>query len=48
MPLDSDGLFCKIVAGETPGTIIDSDELTVSFMDINPVTRGHALAVPRN
>jgi histidine triad (HIT) family protein len=48
MPADADCLFCKIVAGELPGTIIDSDELTVSFMDINPVTRGHALVVPRN
>jgi histidine triad (HIT) family protein len=47
MPADADCLFCKIVAGELPGTIIDSDELTVSFMDINPVTRGHALVVPR-
>jgi histidine triad (HIT) family protein len=47
MPADADCLFCKIVAEELPGTIIDSDELTVSFMDINPVTRGHALVVPR-
>jgi histidine triad (HIT) family protein len=48
MPADTDCLFCKIIAGDLPGTIIDSDELTVSFMDINPVTRGHALVVPRN
>ena len=41
-------MFCQIVAGETPGTIIDSDERTVTFMDIYPVTRGHALVVPRN
>ena len=48
MPADTDCLFCKIVAGDLLGTIIDSDELTVSFMDIYPVTRGHALVVPRN
>ncbi len=48
MPADTDCLFCKIVAGDLPGTIIDSDELTVSFMDIYPVTFGHALVVPRN
>ena len=48
MPADADCLFCGIVAGEIPATIIGSDELTVSFMDINPVTRGHALVVPRN
>jgi histidine triad (HIT) family protein len=48
MPADADCLFCKIVAGELPATIIDSDESTVTFMDIYPVTRGHALVVPRN
>jgi histidine triad (HIT) family protein len=48
MPADTDCLFCKIVAGDLPATIIETDELTVSFMDINPVTRGHALVVPRN
>jgi histidine triad (HIT) family protein len=48
MPADTDCLFCKIVAGDLPATIIESDELTLSFMDINPVTRGHALVVPRN
>jgi histidine triad (HIT) family protein len=44
---DPDCLFCKIVAGELPATIIAADERTVSFMDINPATRGHALIVPR-
>ena len=48
MPPDADCIFCGIVAGDIPATIIDADELTVSFMDINPVTRGHALVVPRN
>jgi len=43
----SDCLFCKIVSGELPAQIIDSDEHTVAFMDINPATRGHALVVPR-
>jgi histidine triad (HIT) family protein len=45
---DPECLFCKIVAGEIPATIVASDERTVSFMDINPATRGHALVVPRN
>jgi len=44
---DPDCLFCKIVAGEIPGTIVAEDEHTVAFMDINPATRGHALVVPR-
>jgi histidine triad (HIT) family protein len=44
---DPDCIFCKIVARELPATIVDEDELTVAFMDINPATRGHALVVPR-
>ena len=44
---DPDCIFCKIVAGELPATIVDEDEHTVSFMDINPATRGHALVIPR-
>ena len=46
-PSDPDCLFCKIVAGEIPATIIAEDERTVAFMDINPATRGHALVIPR-
>jgi histidine triad (HIT) family protein len=45
--LSEDCLFCGIVAGDVPGQIVDSDDHTVSFMDINPATRGHALVVPR-
>jgi histidine triad (HIT) family protein len=45
---DPDCLFCKIVAGELPATVVAEDERTVAFMDINPATRGHALVVPRN
>jgi histidine triad (HIT) family protein len=43
----TDCLFCGIVAGDVPGQIVDSDEYTVAFMDVNPATRGHALVVPR-
>jgi histidine triad (HIT) family protein len=44
---DPDCIFCKIVAGELPSTIVAEDERTVSFMDIAPATRGHALVIPR-
>jgi len=40
-------LFCKIVAGEVPATLVGEDARTIAFMDINPATRGHALVVPR-
>jgi histidine triad (HIT) family protein len=42
-----DCIFCKIVAGELPARIVDEDERTLSFMDINPATRGHVLVIPR-
>ena len=45
---DPDCLFCKIIAGELPSQKVAEDQRTVSFMDINPATRGHALVVPRN
>ena len=44
---DPDCIFCKIVAGEIPSAIVDEDESTLAFMDINPATRGHALVIPR-
>ncbi len=44
---DPDCIFCKIVAGELPATIVGEDERTISFMDIVPATRGHALVIPR-
>jgi histidine triad (HIT) family protein len=47
MATDPDCIFCKIIAGELPGTIVDQDERVVAFMDINPATRGHLLVVPR-
>lgn len=40
-------LFCKILARDIPAEIVDEDERTIAFMDINPATRGHALVVPR-
>jgi histidine triad (HIT) family protein len=45
--MSADCLFCGIVAGEVPAQVVDSDEHTIAFMDINPATRGHALVVPR-
>ena len=42
-----DCIFCSIVAGDAPATIVDEDEHTLAFMDIHPWTRGHALVIPR-
>jgi histidine triad (HIT) family protein len=47
MHTDPNCIFCKVVAGELPATIVAEDERTVSLMDINPATRGHALVLTR-
>jgi histidine triad (HIT) family protein len=44
---DPNCIFCKILGGELPATIVDQDERTIAFMDISPATRGHALVIPR-
>lgn len=45
---DPDCIFCKVIAGEIPGQVIDSDEHTVTVLDINPATRGHAVVLTRS
>ena len=44
---DPNCIFCKVIAGEIPSQTIDSDEHTVTVMDINPATRGHVVVVTR-
>ena len=40
-------IFCKVIAGEIPGEVVDSDEDTLTVMDINPATRGHVVVITR-
>lgn len=42
-----DCIFCKIVAGVARAQRVHEDELTVSFMDLFPASRGHLLIVPK-
>jgi histidine triad (HIT) family protein len=42
-----DCLFCKIIAGEIPGTSLYQDDHLVVLKDINPQAPTHALVVPR-
>ena len=39
-------LFCKIISGDIPGTIVHRDEDATAFRDINPVAPTHILIVP--
>ena len=40
-------LFSKIVAGEIPCYKIAENEEFYSFLDINPITKGHTLVIPK-
>ncbi|MGW6541425.1 histidine triad nucleotide-binding protein [Streptomyces massasporeus] len=42
-----DCLFCKIVAGTIPATIVRQTETTVAFRDINPQAPTHVLVIPK-
>ncbi|MFF3642299.1 histidine triad nucleotide-binding protein [Streptomyces sp. NPDC002564] len=43
----TDCLFCKIVAGEVPATVVRETETTVAFRDINPQAPTHVLVIPK-
>jgi histidine triad (HIT) family protein len=40
-------LFCEIVAGRQPASIVAEEPAGVAFLDIRPVFKGHTLVVPR-
>lgn len=40
-------IFCAIVERTAPARILYEDERTLAFVDIVPLTRGHALVVPK-
>jgi len=40
-------VFCGIVQGRIPSSVIHDEEDVISFLDINPVQRGHALVIPK-
>jgi len=42
-----DCIFCKIAKGEIPSAKIWEDDNFLSFLDINPVTEGVALVIPK-
>jgi histidine triad (HIT) family protein len=39
-------VFCDIVAGRSPSSVVFKDDLCWAFMDIQPVNAGHVLVIP--
>jgi histidine triad (HIT) family protein len=46
MKMDPNCIFCKIIARESPASIIYLDDLVLAFYDINPAAPIHILIVP--
>lgn len=45
--MENDTVFGKIIRGEIPCTKIYEDDAFLAFLDINPVTKGHTLLIPK-
>jgi histidine triad (HIT) family protein len=43
----ADCLFCKIIEGQIPASLVYRDDRVVAFNDINPQAPTHVLLVPR-
>jgi histidine triad (HIT) family protein len=40
-------VFCRIIAGEVPASKVYEDEQSFAFLDIQPITPGHILVIPK-
>ena len=45
--VDGECVFCRIVDGRAEASVVASTERCVAFLDLQPVTPGHVLVVPR-
>ena len=43
----ADTIFGKILRGEIPCHRVYEDEAVLAFLDVNPLSRGHVLVIPR-
>ncbi len=40
-------IFCKIINKEIPSRIVYEDDLFLAFLDINPISKGHIILIPK-
>jgi histidine triad (HIT) family protein len=43
----ADTIFAKIIAGAIPCHKVYEDERVLAFLDINPISKGHTLVIPK-
>lgn len=48
MSTDPDCIFCKIAAGRIPSHKVYEDDHVFAFLDINPLSEGHTLIIPKH
>ncbi|EPE25980.1 HIT-like protein [Glarea lozoyensis ATCC 20868] len=41
-------IFCKIIKGDIPSFKLYESEKVFAFLDINPLSKGHALVIPKH
>lgn len=42
-----DCIFCKIIKGEAPASIVFEDEVVIVIEPIDPISKGHVLVIPK-
>jgi|YelNatPaOPRAMG01_1025707.scaffolds.fasta_scaffold00161_50 histidine triad (HIT) family protein len=41
-------VFCRIIAGEIPSARLYNDNDVIAILDVNPISRGHSLVIPKH
>jgi histidine triad (HIT) family protein len=45
--VSDDCVFCRVLSGDLPGSVVYEDDRVAAFLDLHPVHEGHTLVVPR-
>lgn len=45
--METDCVFCKIISGQLPAFKIYEDDNFLGFLDINPLSKGNSLLIPK-
>jgi len=43
----TDCVFCKVVAGDAPSSLVYQNDRALAMMTLRPMTRGHILVIPK-
>lgn len=46
--MNEDCIFCKIVNGQIPSKTVFENDTNMAFLDINPISTGHTIVIPKN